>query len=76
MNYQQQALGKRITHNEIALIFIDGSIALSIEWIKERFGCFFKSNALLCYVNLGFVIIPFKLDTLKSIENIHKLSFS
>ena len=48
--------------------------------IEEDFGCFFKSNAMLQHVALGFVLIPLKPDVLKLIFDVHetkdRLTFS
>lgn len=53
------------------MLVIGGNITSLIEGIKERFCRFFKSNLMLLHVAPSFLLIPFKLDALKSIDDVH-----
>ena len=46
-----------------------------MQRIEEDFSGFFKSDAMLLHVALGFVLIPLKPDVLKFVFDVQRIAF-
>ncbi len=57
------------------MFIINGGIPCLMKGIEKDFGCFFKSDAMLQHVALGFVLIPLKPDVLKLVFDVQLIAF-
>jgi len=71
VNDQQDSLSEGVTKYELTLLVVGRCVARLIEGIEEHFRSFFESDAVLLRIGSCFVLIPFKLNALQSISDVH-----